>query len=64
MSDNTAILAGYTREILVTVGAYELHLFVRPGEYLDDEFKAYDADNCEWVRVKGWLIESVEGAKI
>jgi len=55
MSDNTAILAGYTREILGDSGMdYTLHLFVKPDVDLDGEFKAYDADECEWLRVSGW----------
>lgn len=55
MSDNTAILAGYTREVLASGGPYELHLFIQPNADLDDAFKAYDADECEFIRVNGWL---------
>lgn len=55
MSDNTAILNGYTREIIADSGMdYMLHLFVKPDADLDGSFKAYDADECEWVRVSGW----------
>lgn len=57
MSDNTAILTGYTREVLASGGMYELHLFIQPGTDLDDSFKAYDADECEWIIVKGWLFD-------
>lgn len=63
MSDNTAILNGYTREIIADSGLdYTLHLFVKPDADLDGSFKAYDADECEWVRVSGWnfTIEDVE----
>lgn len=55
MSDNTAILAGFTRELLAEGGPYSLHLFVTPDTDLDGTFKAYDADNCEWIKVNGWL---------
>ena len=55
MSDNTAILAGYTKEVLATADACDLHLFVQPDTDFDAAFKAYDADACEWIRVNGWL---------
>lgn len=55
MSDNTAILAGFTRELIATGGEHELHLFTSPDADLDARFKAYDADACEWVNVNGWL---------
>jgi hypothetical protein len=55
MSDNTAILAGFTRELLAEGGAYSLHLFTRPDADLDGTFKAYDADECEFIRVNGWM---------
>lgn len=62
MSDNTAILAGYTKELLADGGPYSLHLFVKPSQFLDERFRAYDADNCEWLMVNGWLFsfEAVE----
>lgn len=55
MSDNTAILAGYTQEWLGECDQCDMHLFTKPDVDLDGTFKAYDADNCEWVRVNGWL---------
>lgn len=55
MSDNSAILAGYTRELIGASTEYELHIFVKPGTDLDDRFKAYDADECEFIYVNGWL---------
>lgn len=64
MSDNTAILAGYTWEVTANNSAYDLHLFVKPGTDLDGTFRAYDADNCEFIDVNGWLfsIEDVREA--
>ncbi|MGY5795214.1 hypothetical protein ACXHXM_34225 len=55
MSDNTAILAGFTREVMATSDYHEVHLFVQPDADLDGTFKAYDAYECEWIRVNGWL---------
>ena len=57
MSDNTAILAGYTKEVIASNQTYDLHLFVKPDCDFDDTFEAYDADNCEFIRVNGWLFE-------
>ena len=56
MSDNTAILAGFTREYIAENGGYEVHIFVRPDAELDGEFTAYDADNCEFITVIGWNV--------
>ncbi|MGZ2448487.1 hypothetical protein ACVIRO_001241 [Rhizobium ruizarguesonis] len=55
MSDNTAILAGFTREVMAAGGDYELHLFIKPDTDVGERFKAYDADECEWLNVNGWL---------
>jgi len=57
MSDNTAILAGFTREVMAASGdgSIDCRLFIKPDTDLDDCFKAYDADNCEWLFIKGWL---------
>lgn len=55
MSNNTAILAGYTKEVMAECDEHSLHLFIKPDTDLDDSFQAYDADNCEFIRVNGWL---------
>lgn len=64
MPDNTAILAGYTQELMAYSDTIciELHLFVKPDADLDGKFTAYDADECEFIRVNGWLFtfENVE----
>lgn len=54
MSDNTAILDGYTREVMASCAAFDLHLFVAPDVDFDGTFRAYDADECEYIRVYGW----------
>ena len=50
MSDNTAILAGFTKEYILSNAARDVHVFVRPGDMPDEgsnaTFEAYDADNC------------------
>jgi hypothetical protein len=57
LSDNVAVLDGYTREIMLTSGAIELYLMVKPGVDLDSCFKAWDTDQQEFIRVNGWLFE-------
>ena len=54
MSDNTAILAGFTKEVMAYSSEHELHLFVKPDADLGERFKAYDADECEFIYVNGW----------
>lgn len=61
-SENGARLAGFTRELLAEGGDYSLHLLVTPEADLDGSFKAFDCDECEMLRVNGWLFifEDVE----
>ena len=56
MSDNTAILAGFTQEYIAEGGGCEVHIFVQPNADLDGYFRAYDADNCEFITVTGWNV--------
>ncbi len=56
MSDNTALLAGFTREIYADTDTATHHLFVKPGDYLDGSFRAYDADEGEFILVAGWNV--------
>ncbi len=56
MSDNVAVLNGYT----VEVHAYnergdQLFLLVKPDADLDDIFHAWCMDNQDFIRVTGWL---------
>lgn len=55
MTDNVAVLDGYTEEVSAFGGAYDLSLLIRPGTDLDATFKAWDMDNQEFIRVNGWL---------
>ena len=60
MSDNAAVLAGYTKEILLSSMEVNLFLLVKPETDLDSSFKAWDTDNQEWIRVNGWNFISEE----
>ena len=55
MSDNTAILAGFTREVMFHGLGCERHLFIPPAADVSDCFAAYDADECRFVKIAGWL---------
>lgn len=55
MSDNTAVLDGYTKEIHASSACLDLYLLVRPDTDLDSEFKAWDMDNQEYIKVRGWM---------
>lgn len=62
MTDNVAVLAGFTREIIAEGGCYELHLMVRPEAYLDGTFCAWCCDDQEFINVNGWnfIIEDID----
>ena len=55
MSDNVAILSGYTREVVASNAAYDLFLLVKPDTEFEGTFRAWDKDNQEFIRVNGWL---------
>lgn len=54
-SDNGAVLAGYTRQVLATSERYDLHLLIKPDTDLDDTFKAFCTDDQEMISINGWL---------
>jgi hypothetical protein len=55
MTDNVAVLAGFTKEVFATSSQYDLNLLVQPGVDYDDCFKAWDMDEQEFILVNGWL---------
>lgn len=57
MSDNAAVMQGYTEErsLISQFGEIELYLLIKPNTDLDSRFKAWDTDNQEWIMVNGWL---------
>jgi hypothetical protein len=56
MTDNVAVLAGFTREVEAT-NDYGLTLFllIEPDADFDERFKAWDMDEQEFIHVNGWL---------
>lgn len=55
MSDNVAVLDGYTQQVVADCGEHELFLLVKPDAILDSTFRAWDTDSHEFIRVNGWL---------
>ena len=58
-TDNECTMMGWT-EYFIELGGYELHISVAPDTDLDSAFIAFDHDEQEILRVKGWLIGSIE----
>lgn len=55
MTDNAAVLQGFTQEVVAESDEYTLFLLVKPGTEYDSTFKAWDTDEQEFIRVNGWL---------
>jgi hypothetical protein len=55
MTDNVAVLDGFTREVVADSDACTLFLLVKPDTDFDGTFKAWDTDAQEFIRVNGWL---------
>ncbi len=55
MTDNIAVLQGFTKEVVIENESLTLFLLVRPETDLGGQFKAWDTDNQEFIRVNGWL---------
>jgi hypothetical protein len=63
MTDNAAILEGYTVEVVADASCYCMNLLVKPDTDYDSTFRAWDMDAQEFVTLNGWLwsIEPAEG---
>jgi hypothetical protein len=55
MTDNVAVLDGYTKELFGTSDGPDLNILVRPDSDLDGSFVAWDMDGQEYIVVNGWL---------
>lgn len=53
MTDNVAVLEGYTAEVYGEYQGNEFHLLVKPQTDLGQMFRAWDMDSQEFVNVKG-----------
>lgn len=55
MTDNIAVLEGFTKELIGSSDSYDLHILVKPHADLDGNFKAWCCDEQEFIYVRGWL---------
>jgi len=55
MTDNVAVLAGYTVELFAKSEACSMPILVKPCTDLDGRFRAWDMDAQEFVFIHGWL---------
>ena len=55
MTDNIAVLDGYTEEVVLGSAECDLYVLIKPDTDLDSTFKAWDMDNQEYISVNGWL---------
>ena len=59
MTDNVAVLDGFTKEIMAYTHSLgpDLHLMVRPDDHLDGRFRAWCCDEQEYIMVNGWMYD-------
>ena len=62
MTDNVAVLDGYTREVNADCIEHNLDLLIKPDTDLDGTFRAWDMHGQEFIRVNGWLFTFEETA--
>lgn len=55
MTDNIAILDGYTEKLELENAELTLYLLIRPGTDTDGTFRAWCCDGQEFINVNGWL---------
>jgi hypothetical protein len=56
MTDNIAMLDGYTQEVhAIADEGIELYLLVKPDTDFDGHFSAWDKDAQEFLLVTGWM---------
>ena len=54
MTDNIAVLNGYTVECLLDTDFDEFPILIKPDTDLDSRFKCFDMDNQKFIMVNGW----------
>lgn len=59
MTDNVAILDGYTEEYHAVWSGNETDLLVKPRTDLNGYFKAWDMHCQEYIQVRGWNYELI-----
>lgn len=59
MTDNVAVLEGYTEEVFCEFGADVFHFLVKPGTDLHQSFRAWSTDRQQFGNVKGYNADSI-----
>lgn len=52
-----AMVRGFTKRIWIYAGHSEILALVKPDVDFDGWFKAYDVQECEYLRICGWNCE-------
>lgn len=55
MTDNVAVLDGYTEQYMANAPMFDMFIFVKPGTDFDSSFKAWNSDMQEYITIHGWL---------
>lgn len=55
MTDNVAVVEGYTEEVFADTNDGPRHFLVKPGTDLGERFRAWDMDLQQFSMVYGWL---------
>ena len=64
MSEDDAVMAGYTREVHLTSDTINLYLLVKPDVDLDERFRAWEMAKQKFIHINGELFSVIydEGA--
>lgn len=55
MSDNTAVLAGYTEELIAAYDDLDIHIMHQPNADLDTRVRVWNCDHQEFITINGWM---------
>ena len=55
MSDNAAVMDGYTKELLAYPLNKETHILVKPDTDLSDLVRVWNCDEQKYIYLEGWL---------
>jgi hypothetical protein len=59
MTDNIAVLAGYTEEVFIEYKGMTINVLAMPNQDLSQRFKAWDMNQQEFIFINGWLCDSI-----
>lgn len=59
MTDNVAILEGYTAEVYAEFHGQDFHFLVKPETDLSQYFRAWDMDSQQFGTVKGYNADTI-----